>query len=177
MKKHRHIPKEINDILTQFEKNNLDQNNGKMIPCGFDFERAISCLHIDCCYSELLEYIIRKIENCSIEFSELDAERKRIQDKANKKLYKRDFWKKIIELTIQQFKLRYLPTNEYVLELEPKKPELVIEDESLIPEKYRQLIPKKWVDKQYIFHDLQSGVKIDGCYLKPRTKLKIRKSM
>ena len=110
------------------------------------------------------------IKDKDAEIAAIDTEIERLNKLKSVRVNAKERLKDAIKTAMELYGIEKIESNTIRITLAKSAPSVVIEDESLIPEKYKRTETKTTISKKDISNDLKAGEKIKGCYLETNNK-------
>lgn len=110
------------------------------------------------------------IKDKDAEIEAIDKEIERLSKLKQSRVNTKERLKNAIKSAMELYGIEKIESNTIRITLAKSAPSVVIEDESLIPKKYKKTETKTSVLKKEISNDLKAGAKIKGAYLETNNK-------
>lgn len=155
--------KEINNIVTFLESEELDEKTTN------DTKESVVALLEE--KSNQLELILKDLE---IKENQCKEIAKFYADKAKRASEKRKALKELIITTMTGLGAKRLETETGTFTIKNNAPSLIIDDESLIPQKFITHISSTKIEKNEIKKEMKNGAEIPGVHLETTQSLLVK---
>jgi hypothetical protein len=159
---------EIVDRINRFNLT-LIESQGELTP------------ELDQCFTEITTDLANKVDHITYALDRMEIEEDywRVKAEATRRIAasyakSKDRLKRLVKDTMGRLEVWELQGQDNKMTLSPMSPKLIIEDELLVPQSYKQQVTSWEVDKDKAIHDLESGKSIPGLRLERVQALKIR---
>ena len=118
--------------------------------------------------------VAHHIINTDSTIESIEVEIERLKTHLNHYQKEAEWFKRYLQNSMESAKETEIITPTMKLKIKNNPPSLIIDDENLIPDKYKKEVTTITVDKAAIKNEFKNGVGVNGTHLETKTRLEIK---
>lgn len=136
-------------------------------------EQTITAIEIP--FKEKAVAVAHHILNLNADAVAIGSEIERLQGLESRAKKNAEWFKHYLQSAMEATNTVEIETPTIKLKIQNNPPSVVIDDENIVPQTYKRLIPERWeVDKAKVKQTWKDGLGVNGTHIEVKTSLRIK---